>query len=651
MSEKSRAQPTLGVCYYPEHWPATEWPDHAAKMAEAGIRLVRVGEFAWSRLEPRRGEFSWDWLDRAIATLAAANLHVILGTPTACPPKWLVDEFPEILPVGANGQPRGFGSRRHYRFSSQQYWQESQRICQVVAERYGHHPAVVAWQLDNEYGCHDTTWDYSDETRLAFHDWLKARYESVAQLNRAWGTVFWSQEYASFSEIELPVATVTEANPAHVMAFRRYASDAVVAYNKMQAEVLRANSRDDIWLTHNFMGDFTQFDHFKVGRDLDVASWDSYPLGFLEQSSHSAAVRGKYRQTGHPDWAAFHHDLYRAVGRDRFGVMEQQPGAVNWASFNAQPKPGMARLWAFEAFAHGAEFVAWFRWRQAPFAQEQMHAGLLHADGSSAAINEVKALAENLDKLALTNARPGADVALVFDYSACWFTDTQPHAKGFAALFEAQKWHSAARRLGLNINIVSPDDALSGYRLVLVPCSIHATTEFVAALANSGAHVVVGPRSGSRDEECRLPDNLAPGPFQGLTPLRIVTVDSINPEAWLAQERSTTEASIQNWRETVEVIKPGVNVNGLWYETANASYLSATVSAAALSIDLARLARRLDIEIVECPAGLRLRRRDGYVFAFNYGPEPADLPVTADSLLIGTSPLSVADVAVWQENN
>jgi beta-galactosidase len=361
----------LGCCYYPEHWPEAMWAEDARRMREMGLRLVRIGEFAWSRIEPEPGTFDWGWLDRAIETLHTAGLKVILGTPTATPPKWLIDRMPDMVAIDEQGRPRGFGSRRHYCFSHQEYRAECRRIVTALAQRYGTHPAIVMWQTDNEYGCHDTVLSFSEAAASAFRGWLSARYDTPQALNTAWGNVFWSMEYRSFAEVDPPHLTVTEANPAHWLDYRRFASDQVTRFNREQVAIIRSHSpgRD---ITHNFMGFFTEFDHHDVGRDIDVATWDSYPLGFLEQFWFSAQEKADYLRQGHPDIAAFHHDLYRGCSGGRWGVMEQQPGPVNWARFNPAPLPGMVTLWTLEACAHGAEFTSYFRWRQAPFAQEQM---------------------------------------------------------------------------------------------------------------------------------------------------------------------------------------------------------------------------------------------------------------------------------------
>ncbi|RMF34272.1 MAG: beta-galactosidase, partial [Alphaproteobacteria bacterium] len=350
----------LGCCYYPEHWPRESWAEDAARMAGTGLEWVRIGEFAWSRLEPQPGRLEFDWLEEAIAILGAAGLKVILGTPTATPPRWMLERHPDMLARDAEGRPRRFGSRRHYCFSHEGYRAECARIVTALADRFGRNPHLAAWQTDNEYGCHDTTLSYSLAARDAFRGWLRRRYRGagndgdITALNRAWGNVFWSMEYDDFDQIDLPNLTVTEPNPAHAMDFRRFSSDQVAAFNRLQVEIIRA--RSDAPIAHNYMGRITEFDHFALGADLDIAAWDSYPLGFLEDRIEAEpAHQRRFARQGDPDFQAFHHDLYRAVGRGRLWVMEQQPGPVNWAPFNPAPLPGMVRLWGWEAFAHGAE--------------------------------------------------------------------------------------------------------------------------------------------------------------------------------------------------------------------------------------------------------------------------------------------------------
>jgi beta-galactosidase len=535
----------LGVCYYPEHWPEDLWADDARRMVEMGLSWVRTGEFAWSRIEPHYGDFRWEWLDRAIETLAAAGLKIIMSTPTATPPRWMVDRHPDMLAWDGHGRPRGFGSRRHYDFAHQAYRDECVRITQILGERYGQHPAIQAWQLDNEYGCHDTVLSYSPVARASFQAWLKDKYGDIDALNARWGNVFWSMEYQRFDQIGLPNLTVTEPNPSHAMDFRRFASDQVVAFNQAQLDALRPLTGADI--LHNYMGRVTEFDHFAVGEPLDIATWDSYPLGFLEdRSDRDQAFKRDHARCGDPDFQAFHHDLYRAVGKGRWWVMEQQPGPVNWAPHNPAPAPGMVRLWALEAFAHGAELVCFFRWRQAPFAQEQNHAGLLRPDGElSEGGHEVAALAKELATVPDLSATP-ARTAIVFDYASQWAWEVQPQDAQFDYVRLVFDLYCGLRRTGLSVDILPPNVTDFGDRdCVFIPGLFAWTDRLRRAVSQFDGEVILGPRTGSRTDDFHIPTTLPPG----LSGLRVTAVDTLRADALMALPDG---GCLQIWRERVD---------------------------------------------------------------------------------------------------
>ncbi|MDW4497979.1 beta-galactosidase [Sulfitobacter sp. D35] len=623
---------TLGVCYYPEHWPEEQWAEDARRMVETGLTWVRIGEFAWARIEPEPGRFDWGWLDRAIETLGAAGLRVVLGTPTATPPRWVLDRHPDMLAVDANGRPRKFGSRRHYCFSHRGYLEECRRIVTALAERYGRNPQLGAWQTDNEYGCHDTTLSYSDAARQAFRDWLRARYAApsgnggdVGALNRAWGNVFWSMDYADFDEIDLPNLTVTEPNPAHSHAFLRFSSDQVVRFNRAQADIIRAHS--DAPIAHNYMGRVTEFDHFDVGADLEIASWDSYPLGFLEDRvGASDAEKRHFARQGDPDFQAFHHDLYRAVGRGRWWIMEQQPGPVNWAPYNPAPLPGMVRLWTWEAFAHGAEAVCYFRWRQAPFAQEQMHAGLLRPDSAEApALAEARHVSEELADAKEVSV-PRAPVALIFDYAAEWAWKVQPHGHGlsyFALVFEHYR---ALRRAGLSIDILPPDVRdVSGYRAVFAPGLMHMPDVLKETLTAGGCELVLGPRSGARDADFAIPRPLPPA-IPGLD-IAVARVESLRPDMPVAVAGGGhLTRYVEDLEGSAEVVLATEDGAAAAVRAARTTYVAGWADAELLDRLVRDIADRADIAIVDLPPGLRIRDTATERFWFNYNPHPVDGP-------------------------
>ena len=609
--------PQLGVCYYPEHWPQERWAEDARRMRDAGLSLVRIGEFSWSQLEPDSGQLQWQWLDTAVETLGAAGLEVVLGTPTATPPRWMLHRHPDMLAVDANNNPRKFGSRRHYCFSHEGYRQESARIANLLAERYGKNPYLAGWQIDNEYGCHDTVVSYSDSARLAFQRWLADRYGEIAQLNKAWGNRFWSMEYSAFTEIDLPNLTVTEPNPAHLMDFRRFSSDQVVAYNRAQVEAIRRHS--GLPLIHNYMGRITDFDHFALGEDLEIASWDSYPLGFLEdRSGTDEDWKLHFYRQGDPDMQAFHHDLYRAVGRGRWWIMEQQPGPVNWAPHNPAPLPGMVRLWTWEAFAHQAEAVCYFRWRQAPFAQEQMHAGLLRPDAEDAAVmDEVRQVRDEIQ--ALGDIKPAlARVALMFDYESCWASETQPQGQSYDYFALVFCWYRALRRLGITLDILPPSQAqLEDYSLVLIPGLMHWTPELLAALDSYKGVSLIGPRSGAKTANFQIPTSLPPN-MPGLD-VQVTQVESLRAGA----VRPMTESgfihkwieSLEGSTETIETLADGTPI---LVGNERMQYLAGWPDDVALNRIFTRLLQQAGLTVTPLPEGLRQRATGSHRFLFNY---------------------------------
>jgi beta-galactosidase len=644
----------LGVCWYPEQWPEAWWVDDAREMALLGIRQVRIAEFAWSRIEPEPGRFDWAWLDRAVQVLADAGLSVVMGTPTATPPKWLVDRDPEMLAVGADGSRRAFGSRRHYDFSSDRYLADACRITRALAERYGQHPAVIAWQTDNEYGCHDTVLSYSPQAVRRFRLWLRERYGTVEKLNAAWGNAFWSQEVHRFDEIDAPIATVTEAHPAQRLDYRRFASDEVVRFNRAQCEILRELSPGRP-ITHNFMLFFTEFDHRAVAADLDFASWDSYPLGGLENFWFSADEKQRWLRSGHPDFAAFHHDLYRGMSKNApFWVMEQQPGPVNWGAWNPAPAPGMVRLWTWEAFAHGAEVVSYFRWRQAPFAQEQMHAGLQTPDRRfDTGATEAQAVAR---ELARVPDRPSgrARVALLFDYASVWAVQVQPQGADENALRIAFEAYSALRSLGLDVDIVGPADDLGGYAMIVLPAQAIVTSALADKLAATGAQIVLYPRSGAKENTLRIADGLPPGALRGLIDLRIHRVESLRPGTRMGLQWRATRHHATRWREFIDA-GARVSIEARFDDGVPAllrqgrtCYLAARFEPALERAVLEQVAHDAGLATVRLPDALRLRRRGDLLFALNYSDRPLALELPHARWLVGGERVAAHGVSVAQ---
>ncbi|ENZ82595.1 MULTISPECIES: beta-galactosidase [Caulobacter] len=650
----------LGVCYYPEQWPTSLWREDARRMKALGLTYVRIGEFAWSRFEPEPGVYDFAWFDEIIQILGEAGLKVVIGTPTATPPKWLIDRHPEILPVDPEtGRVRGFGSRRHYDFSSPVYRRESDRITLALAERYGHNPYVAGWQTDNEISCHDTTLSASPAAKAGFQAWCAARYGDIDALNTAWGNVFWSMEYRSFDEIELPVDAVTETNPAHRMAYRRYSSDQVVAFHDAQVKILRAHSPGK-FVTHNFIPmNETGVDNHALAADLDFAAYDNYPLGRTDllMAGDGAEVFRPYMRTGHPDFGTFFFDQTRGLAPGAFWIMEQQPGPVNWANHNPRPAPGMVRLWTLEAFAHGAGVVSYFRWRQAPFAQEQMHAGLLRPDSSQAAAwPEIEAVVRDLAALDLDQYPTArAKVALMVDVQAQWLGEIERQGRSYDYTHILLDHYRALRALSLDVDFVPPEGDVSGYALVVIPALATPSARTIANLKASSALVVFGPRSGAKTDDVTLPEGLPPGALRELLPIRVLSVETLRPDCPDAMIWNGKTYPSATWREEIELAGEAevaaryADGGAAIVRAGKAIYVASLSDRAFLTDFLESLCAEAGVATQRLDAKVRVRRRGDLTFAFNYNEEPVPAPAPAGAVFVlGGALIGPRDAAVWK---
>ena len=651
----------LGVCYYPEHWPEEYWARDAQRMRALGLTYVRIGEFAWGRIEKSEGNFNWDWMDRAIDVLGNAGLRVVLGTPTATPPKWLCEKYPDILPVDIHtGQVRRFGSRRHYDFSSESYLVQAERITAAIAERYGVHPYIAGWQTDNELCCHDTTLSASPAARDKFRAYCARRYGSIEALNEAWGNVFWSMEYDSFDQIELPFFTVCETNPAHRLAYRRFASEQVVRFHDVMIAAIRRHAAPRQWVTHNIIPPATTgVDNAALTRQLAFVSYDNYPLGFSDQlmTKASADESKPFMRTGHPDLAALNFDSVRGLSKGAWWVMEQQPGPVNWAPHNPKPAPGMVRHWTLQAFAHGAACVAYFRWRQVPFAQEQMHAGLRRPDDMPAAAwAEVEQAASEMQLLGdLSVVAAQSLVAIVIDPVSGWVDDIERQGAGYRYDAVVFQYYRCLRALGVDVDLVSAGDAqLAGYRLVVVPTMAVVDDAAFDVLEASDGILLFGPRSGAKTEEFSIVEGLPPGRLRHFVPIKVTSVETLRADCGGAIAYKDAQYESGRWRETIEA--GDAEVIATYEDGAPAAvragrsvYLATLTDDAFVTNLLVDLCAEAGVQITPLPPTLRLRRRGDLTFAFNLASAHARAPAPEGAdFVIGGLDIEPYGVAVWR---
>jgi beta-galactosidase len=487
----------MGSAWYPEQWPESRWEEDLRLMEAGDLKVVRIAEFAWSRMEPSEGHYDFEWLDRAIALAAKHSIVSVLGTPTAAPPAWLTQKYPDTLRVEENGQRSIHGMRAHGSVSSPRYREFCRKIAEQMALHFGHNPNVVGWQIDNEDGY--ALMSYDDHAHKLFQDWLQAKYKSLSELNTHWTTGYWSQTYDNWSEIPFPTP-MGDHNPGLELDWKRFVTDTWNDYLKAQIDVIRQRSDPGQFITTNYMGFFDGFDHYILSESLTFPSWDDY-IG-----------------SGHldPD-SGLTHDLTRGFKRTNFWVMETQPGAVNWADVNNFQNRGEARAMAWQAIGHGADSVDYWQWRSALNGQEEYHGVLVGPDGTPVPFyDEVSQTAHEFAKVesAFRDTTVVSDVALLHDYDSRWAIDLQKHTKKYNQVEVLKSYYHALRPLSGSIDVVNPYAPLNGYKLVVAPDLNLIPQDLAQRLleyVRNGGHLVLGPRSGMKDQYNALLTQRQPG--------------------------------------------------------------------------------------------------------------------------------------------
>ncbi|MGY6498239.1 MAG: beta-galactosidase [Microcella sp.] len=484
----------FGGDYNPEQWPREVWDEDIALMKEAGVNLVTLGVFSWALLEPREGEFDFEWLDDIVNRLHLAGIDIDMATATASPPPWFAVGYPDSLPVDEYGLTYWPGSRQHYSPSSLDYRRLASRLAGKMAERYGSHPAVVMWHINNEYGCH-VAHCYSDGSARAFRRWLAARYGTIDALNDAWGTAFWSQRYTDFEQILPPRKAPTWRNPGQQLDFARFSSDELLACYRAEREAIRPYI-GDAPVTTNFMGFFKPVDYWSWAAEVDVISDDAYPDPHDPRS---------------PVLAAMTRDLMRSLKDGQpWMLMEQSTSAVNWRPVNARKRPGQMRALSMQAVVRGADACMYFQWRQSSGGAERFHSGMIpHAGTNTRIWREVSALGRELrdDWSSVVGQRSEARVAIVLDWSSWWSVEQSANPSTLSYLETLTSWYEAFHALGVAVDFIPVGPVSEKYAVVVAPMVFCATDEALEALgdvAKRGDTLVVSYLTGATTETGRV---------------------------------------------------------------------------------------------------------------------------------------------------
>ncbi|MEU8243853.1 beta-galactosidase [Actinoplanes missouriensis] len=620
----------FGADYNPEQWPRAVWDDDVRAMREAGVTIVSLAIFSWARLQPAEGAYDFAWLDDAMDLLHAGGIAVDLATATASPPPWLTTKHPEILPVNAGGSTVWPGARQHWRPTSPVFREHALRLVRALATRYRDHPALVAWHVNNELGCHNV-YDFSDDAAAAFRGWLRDRYGGIDALNEAWGTAFWSQQYSDWEQILPPRLAASHPNPTQQLDFKRFSSDALKEHLRAEKAVLREIT-PDVPVTTNFMvmGEQKPMNYADWAAEVDFVSNDHYVVPgpqARDELSFSANLTGML-----------------AGGRPWF-LMEHSTSAVNWQPVNVPKRPGELARDSLTHVAYGADAVCFFQWRQSRAGAEKYHSAMLpHAGTDSAVFRGVAELGKRLRDLAPVAGTPRtpAPVGIVFDWESWWVAEQDSHPTDrLRYRREALDWYTALLDQGIRADVVPTGGDLERYPMLIAPI-LHVVPAALAGrltrYAENGGHLVTTYFSGIVDENDHVWLGGYPGALRDLLGIRIEEFTPLLDGDSVALDNGATGTL---WTERVDVADSGVEVLARYRDgkqaaitrrpvgTGSASYVSTRLGAAGLATILPSLLRPAGVAS-ELPPELRgrveLAIRGEHRFLINRTDEPIDLP-------------------------
>lgn len=663
---------TIGVYYYPEAWPEAQWSRDMANIHKLGMEFVHMGEFAWYFMEPTEGHFDFDWLQKNVDLAAAQGLKVVLCTPSATPPVWLVREHPEVLMVDKQGRTMRHGSREQGDWSSPVFRDYVTKIDTELAKRFGNNPKVVGWQIDNELSHYGRQFSYSEAATKKFRFWLREKYGTIDRLNREWGDAFWSQMYQNFDQIEMPNSDVLVAdpNPHAVLDLDRWFALETADYIAMQAAVLRKYVKDQ-WVTTNFMAMHQDVDPTLTVKDLDVFTWTLYPVhGNLNQGDLGFRL-------GDGAQLSFMHDLMRPM-TGLSGQMELQPGQVNWGVVNPWPQPGAIHMWLMRAFAAGARLTCTYRYRQPLYGSELYHKGLVETDGVTPSpggreyAQAMREIADLRKSYSASTREPAAyaarRTAFLISYDNRWDIANHPQTNRWDTVEHWMRYYRALKSMMAPVDVLPPERDFGGYPFVVAPAyqlmdvSLAQRWEEYVRL---GGNLVLTCRTGEKDRRGQLWEGPWAQPILTLIGAKIPFYDLLpgTVKGWVA-------AGGRNyaWGSWGEILEPDAGTEVL------ARYADQFYSGrpAAVSRKLGRgtvtyigvdtidgelertLLRRVYQAAGAAPANLApnflVDWRDGFWVATNFASQAETIPAgAAAQVLIGQRSVAPGGATVWTE--
>ncbi|WP_432245472.1 beta-galactosidase [Arthrobacter sp. G.S.26] len=648
-------QRPAGLCYggdyNPEQWPREVWVEDIALMQEAGINLVSVGIFSWVLLEPREGEYDFEWLDHLVDLLTDAGISIDLGTPTAAPPAWFWKKYPQAHPVTRDGITLGNGSRGMASPSSPDYRRAAANITEQLARRYGSHPGVVLWHVHNEYGA-PVSDSYDDASVAAFRTWLEARYGTLDALNSAWGTLFWGQKYGAWDEIDAPRLSASVSNQGQRLDFARFTSNAMLECFTAERDIIRRHAPNTP-VTTNFMAtNCLSPDYWAWSKEVDIVANDHYLVA---------------QRTDNHILLAMDADLTRSLaGNKPWMLMEHSTSAVNWQGRNIAKRPGELARNSLSHVARGADAVMFFQFRASRYGAEKFHSAMLpHAGTGSRIWREVLDLGDDLRKLSpVKGSTVNARVAILWDVESFWAQDLEWRPSSELDHRERiEAYYSVLWNRGVAVDFAHPEADLSGYDLVLAP-ALYLVGDAAAAnlgrYVSGGGHLMVSYFSGIVDATDTVPPGASPGPLRDLLGLEIheflplrehQAVELSNGMGagtiWSEEIHPTTASVVARYQDGPAATGPAITRNSFgagaaWYVSTNldGGDLAAVVMAAVTGAGVPAAPTH--------PAGLEVMARsngeDRFTFLINHAENDADYPAAGLDMFSGEQVSGTAHV-------
>lgn len=658
---------SVGVYYYPEHWDSTQWERDFQNMAKMGFEFTHFAEFAWAQLEPEEGKYDFSWLDRSLQLAAKYNLKVIMCTSTATPPVWLVRKYPEVLVTDEGGSPMDHGGRQHATFSNNFYRQYAMKMIAELARRYGNDQRVIGWQLDNEPR---RFLDYGKDAPQRFRNWLKEKYPTVDALNRAWGNNFWSGTYSGFDQINIPLHRQWGMNLHGRLDHYRFADNETATFLDEQARVIRKYASKNQWITSNYI---PMYDVGYIGQsqELDFVSYTRYMV-----YGGDRGIGPKGYRVGEYSRIAMANDFFRPL-KGMYGVMELQPGQVNWGSINPQPLPGATRLWLWHVFAGGSKFTCTYRYRAPLYGYEQYHYGIVGTDGVTPSpggkefaqfIEEVNLLRKNYDpKAKLPQAYEQRKTGILINTDNVQALNLNRQTTEWNTEAHFLKYYKAAKSFGAPVDFVRDTANFSRYPVLIVPAYEMIDQPMInklTAYAERGGTLVMSCRTGIQNRSGHLWEAGFYQPMWKLFGAEVLSYDLPMPHSPAKVKFNNQEYTWTSWGD---LLKPfaGTETWGTFEEEFYAgtpaivfhklgkgtvTYIGVDSKEGELEKQvLSRLYKLRGIPVENYPQGILVEYRDGYGIAMNYSDQVYEMNLPPNvQILIGSKSIKTAGVLVWK---